>query len=94
MELLPHIMFYHTAYMKKRFMQQDINTSGLTQLILEVIAPEILVHMISLDMKIDYDDALTILYDSKARLYGEQLDVEEILELLYPKRANRTRQTT
>lgn len=36
--------------------------------------------MISLDMKIDYDEALGILYDPKAHLYGEQLDTEEILE--------------
>lgn len=37
--------------------------------------------MISLDLKIDYDDALIILYNPKAQLYGELLDVDEILEL-------------
>lgn len=37
--------------------------------------------MISLDLKIDYDDALIILYNPKARLYGELLDVDEILGL-------------
>lgn len=84
MELLPHITWYHDLHLKRKLTRDDLEASGITKLILEVIAPEILTHMISLDMKIDYDDALIILNDPKARLYGEQLDTEEILALFTP----------
>lgn len=86
-ELLPHITWYHNYQVKRKITSEDLALSGIMKIILEVIVPEILTHMISLNLKIDYDDALIILYDSKARLYGEQLDVDEIL-LLFGKDYN------
>lgn len=70
-ELLPHITWYHNHQLKRKITLEDLALSGIMKIILEVIVPEILTHMISLNLKIDYDNALIILYDSKARLYGD-----------------------
>lgn len=55
----------------------------------EVIAPEILTHMISADMGVDYDDALVLLRDPEAREYGSYIYSDwmfsDLEGLVYPK---------
>ncbi|KAL7266295.1 hypothetical protein RUND412_011165 [Rhizina undulata] len=81
MELLLHITWYHNSLLKQKISPDDHNLSGVIKIILEVIAPKILTNMIALDMKINYDNALVVFYYCKVHLYGEQQEVDEILEV-------------
>lgn len=54
------------------------------EILLDIIAPEVITHMISLDLKIEYNDALEILYNPFARQYGELVDSHDIVSLFKP----------
>lgn len=74
----------HPSYMRIKQRLVDLNMlDDLDLFIREVIAPELFTHMICLDMHIQYDDALTILYESQAWDYGNILtEADQLLVLL------------
>lgn len=62
-ELVPIIIYHHIQLLKKRLretgdMREMASGSPPVDFIGSVIVPEILTHMIALDLHIDYDEAL------------------------------------
>lgn len=78
-ELVSLIIQHHIQLLKRRLRDTDDSQeliSAPIDIVGAVIAPEILTHMIALDLHIDYDDALEILRTDEAMWYSDVVEKE------------------
>ena len=76
-ELAPAILWVgdHIEYLKAKLMTLNYNTpSPVVDVWSEVIAPEVVTHLIAGDLGIQYDEALNVLRDEAAWEYGGMID--------------------
>jgi hypothetical protein len=75
-ELPPEILWIgdHMERLKTNLAAINYNTTDLHALVAEVIAPEVVTHLIAHDLGIEYDEALEILRNETAWNYGGMID--------------------
>jgi hypothetical protein len=64
----------HIEHLKTKLEALHYDTLHCVDVLLEVIAPEVVAHLIASNLGIQYDEALNVLKDKAAWEYGEMID--------------------